>query len=96
MFQAKYNRPSFTAKRISKFLSERKYAQRHVEKFKALTRREREIISLVLQGLHNGQIADKLFISRRTVEQHRKNINAKLSINNFAQLFRFGYAFEMV
>src|SRR5205085_1184669 len=43
-----------------------------------LTLREKEIIKMVAEGLTNQQIADKLFISHRTVEKHRMNINGKL------------------
>ena len=53
-----------------------------------LTLREREIIKLIADGLTNQQIADKIFISHRTVEKHRLNINAKLEVTNTAGLIR--------
>ena len=53
-----------------------------------LTLREREIIKLIADGLTNHQIADKIFISHRTVEKHRLNINAKLEVTNTAGLIR--------
>ncbi|MFT6715847.1 MAG: DNA-binding NarL/FixJ family response regulator [Saprospiraceae bacterium] len=51
--------------------------------------REKEIIKLIAQGLINKEIADKLFISTHTVNTHRKNIMAKLSINNTAGIVLF-------
>ena len=53
-----------------------------------LTIREREIIKMVAEGLTNQQIADKIFISPRTVEKHRMNINAKMEVTNTAGLIR--------
>lgn len=52
----------------------------------ALTSREREIASLVASGLSNRQIADRLFISRRTVDAHVNHIYAKLRISSRVQL----------
>lgn len=45
-----------------------------------LTRREREVAGLVAGGLNNRQIAERLFISRRTVETHVDNIRRKLGL----------------
>ena len=53
-----------------------------------LTIREREIIKMIADGLTSQQIADKIFISHRTVEKHRLNINAKLEVTNTAGLIR--------
>jgi DNA-binding CsgD family transcriptional regulator len=51
-----------------------------------LTGREREIAGLVASGLSNRQIADRLFISRRTVDAHVNHIYAKLRISSRVQL----------
>ena len=51
-----------------------------------LTRREREVASLVSQGLRNREIAQELFISQRTAEGHVENILSKLGITCRAQL----------
>jgi two-component system, NarL family, response regulator NreC len=54
-----------------------------------LTRREREVLILVVDGLTNQQIADQLFISPRTVDTHRTNIMQKLNIHDLANLVRY-------
>lgn len=54
-----------------------------------LTRREREILRLVVKGLTNQQIADQLNISPRTVDTHRTNIMQKLDIHEVANLVRY-------
>ena len=53
---------------------------------KELTMKEIEIVKLIAQGMSSKEIADKLFISHRTVETHRHNILKKLDMSNAAQL----------
>lgn len=54
-----------------------------------ITRREREIIRLIVQGLTNQEIAEKLFISPRTVDTHRSNLMQKLELRNAAALVKY-------
>jgi DNA-binding NarL/FixJ family response regulator/two-component sensor histidine kinase len=54
-----------------------------------LTRREMEVLRLLVAGLRNAEIADKLTISRRTVETHRANIMQKLGLRTQADLVRY-------
>jgi DNA-binding NarL/FixJ family response regulator len=54
----------------------------------ALTKREKEILQLISEGLTNNQIAEKLFISPLTVDSHRKNLLTKLNVNNTASLIK--------
>ena len=52
----------------------------------ALTNREKEILTLLTQGLTNELIAGKLFISAQTVRNHIKNIYEKLQVHSRAQV----------
>lgn len=54
-----------------------------------LTNREQEVLRLIARGLNNQQIADKLFISPRTVDTHRTNIMQKLNIHDAANLVKY-------
>lgn len=54
-----------------------------------LSVREREILVAVCRGLSNQQIADELFISKRTVDKHRANILEKTGCKNTASLVVF-------
>jgi DNA-binding NarL/FixJ family response regulator len=53
-----------------------------------LTARELEVLKLIAEGLTNGEIADKLFTSKRTIETHRQNIIAKTQAKNTAALIK--------
>jgi DNA-binding NarL/FixJ family response regulator len=55
---------------------------------KTLTKREKEILRLITEELTNQQIADKLFLSLRTVENHRNNLLQKLDVKNTAGLVK--------
>ncbi len=54
-----------------------------------LTKREIEILSLIAEGNMNKEIADRLFLSVRTVESHRSRIMRKLKVYNVQGLVRF-------
>lgn len=56
-----------------------------------LTRREQEISAHLCRGLTSKEIAEKLGISRRTVEDHRTNILKKYRVRNCVQLIRAVY-----
>jgi DNA-binding NarL/FixJ family response regulator len=56
-----------------------------------LTAREKEILSLVANGMLNRDIAAQLIISEHTVKNHLKNILQKLHLENRVQLARYAY-----
>jgi DNA-binding NarL/FixJ family response regulator len=53
--------------------------------FARLTRREREVLALVRDGLRNAEVAARLFITEKTVENHMSSILAKLQVTDRAQ-----------
>ena len=54
-----------------------------------LTSREQEVLRLLAEGLSTKEISDKLFISPKTVENHRANIMKKLDLHSIFGLVRF-------
>jgi len=54
-----------------------------------LSKREIEVLTLVCKEYSNSEIAEKLFLSVSTVETHRKNLIAKLGVNNTVGLVKF-------
>jgi DNA-binding NarL/FixJ family response regulator len=53
-----------------------------------LTKREVEVLSLVIEGKSSKEVADQLYVSKRTVDFHLANIYSKLSVTNRLQAFR--------
>jgi DNA-binding NarL/FixJ family response regulator len=53
-----------------------------------LSKREYQILSLITEGLSSRQIAEKLFISERTVSDHRLNMMGKCNVNNTIELVK--------
>jgi DNA-binding NarL/FixJ family response regulator len=67
-----------------------------VDEFSRLTNREREILQLIAEGYTSKQIGEMLFISDKTVENHRANIMGKLDIHDTAGLVRYAIRIGLV
>ncbi|HAS42925.1 MAG TPA: DNA-binding response regulator [Microscillaceae bacterium] len=61
-----------------------------------LSAREKEVLHFLVEGLSNKEIADKLYISSKTVDNHRANILKKLNLKNNVQLVRFAIEHKLV
>ncbi|MDN5210909.1 response regulator transcription factor [Fulvivirgaceae bacterium BMA12] len=54
-----------------------------------LTEREKEVLKLIAEEYTNQEIAEKLFLSHRTIDTHRRNLLQKLSVKNTAGLVKY-------
>jgi DNA-binding NarL/FixJ family response regulator len=79
----RYLPPSVSADQVDKEL-----AGTPTQPFSRLTRREREVFELLIRGHSNEEIANRLFIARRTVETHRQRVMNKLSTHSVVQMQR--------
>ncbi len=61
-----------------------------------LSRREKEILLKICEGLSNQEIADELFISKRTVDKHRANLLGKTNSKNTASLILFAIRNKLI
>ncbi len=61
-----------------------------------LTEREIEVLKLVAKGYTNVRIGDKLFISPRTVDTHRRNLMQKLKVHNAVELTQYAHKHKIV
>lgn len=66
------------------------------QKNDTLTGREIEVLKLIVNELNSREIAEKLFISERTVETHRKNLMRKINAINTVGLVKYAYANKLV
>jgi len=61
-----------------------------------LTHREKEILQLIAEGKSNIEIAEKLFISLKTVENHRMNVMRKLDLHKSIDLIKFALRLGLI
>jgi two-component system response regulator NreC len=61
-----------------------------------LSKREIEILTLICKEFSNSEIAEKLFLSVSTVETHRKNLIAKLGVNNTVGLVKYALKNKLI
>lgn len=64
--------------------------------YSLLSPREQEVLRYLAEGLSNKEVADKLFISPKTVEHHRANIMSKLDVHNMVELVRYAARLGLV
>ncbi|WP_409150087.1 MULTISPECIES: response regulator transcription factor [Sphingobacterium] len=77
-------------------LNDESYFQKYCNRVMLLSKREKEVIKLIVEGKSSHDISELLFISIHTVNNHRKNITNKLEINNLCHLTKFAILFNMV
>jgi len=65
-------------------------------RYETLTPREQQVMRLLAEGLSAKKIAQKLFISPKTVENHRANIMNKLSIHSTMELVRYAVRLGLI
>ncbi len=81
----------YISKEVSQVLSSRlinKEQAEESEPYSDLTKREMEVIKLIMAGKTTNQIAEKLFLSTKTIESHRRSIFKKLNVKNIAQMLQ--------
>lgn len=89
---------SLTASVISKFSRQGRSGETNDEEVKiaSLTEREREVVTLVGEGLKNKQIAERLFISETTVRHHLTSIFSKLDVASRFELIILVYRHKSI
>lgn len=81
--------PTVSRVLLEQYVSESQGSRKHPG---GLSEREEEVLVLLADGCSNKEIAEKLFLSSRTVETHRKRIMEKLNLHSVAELTRFAVA----
>jgi len=80
----------YYSQEVMKIILQGKGVDLETEQIKLLTKREIQIIRLMLQEKSSPEIASELFISLGTVETHRHNIYKKLGVKSVVGLVKFG------
>ena len=61
-----------------------------------ITPREEQILRLISEGLTSSEIADRLYVSKRTIDTHRTNLIQKLNLKSLPELIKYSINFFMV
>lgn len=86
---------SYVGKKLKDLVAIDCYVTKNYHLFSRLTLREKQIISLITKGDTSCTIAEQLFLSIHTVNNHRKNILHKLGLTSISQLIKFATAFDI-
>ncbi len=84
-----------TAK-VERMLEENTFLRKNYDQFAKLTNRERDVLREQVLGYTSHEIADRLFISVRTAETHRRNIKQKLNVSSGFELAEYARAFDLI
>ncbi len=88
--------PSTTRRLIDQFAAMLPSSQAPPDELAELTDREREVLTLVAQGLSNAEIAQRLFVSEATVKTHVGRVLAKLGLRDRVQAVVYAYEHGLV
>ena len=86
----------FTDEILYKLVTRFRSRPSHIEQAVALSDREQEILLLICKGLSNQEIADQLFISKRTVDHHRASLLTKTDTRNAASLVIYAIRHKLI
>lgn len=79
----------YVCKEIQENLAKQVFEDDETPDISKLSEREVDVLKHIKDGLSSKEIAEKLFLSARTVEVHRSNILKKLNLKNTASLLKF-------
>lgn len=79
-----------------KVINDALQAKRQVSANPILSRREKEVLQYIASNLTSQQIADKLFVSKRTIDNHRLSLLMKLDAKNVAALVKKGIQLGLI
>lgn len=87
---------SWLSQRIAGRLARKAIAPVSAIEAEPLTPREREVLRLLALGLNNDEIAEKLVITKRTVQNHVSNVYGKLDLDSRAEAVLYAIRYEIV
>ncbi len=85
----RYLSPPLSERAIEAYMRKTESDRDRLDPYDTLTTREREVLNLAAQSYTNAEIAEKLYISRRTVEVHRAHMIQKLNLESQTDLIRY-------
>lgn len=91
-----YVHPKMTDVLVRQFITQDDMAQDNTNPFKILSKRELEILPLVAKGYGNKEIAEKLFISVKTVEAHKSRFMDKIGLSSRPEILEYAIKKKLI
>jgi DNA-binding NarL/FixJ family response regulator len=89
--------PYYSNEVALKLIDSAENSDKSVNAFKSgLTKRQLEVLKMIAQEMTNDEIAQALYISKRTVDTHRQNLINKLDVKNTAGLIKAAYTLKLL
>jgi DNA-binding NarL/FixJ family response regulator len=85
--EKRYLSPELAERAVDAYV--RQTQETTLDRYETLTDREREVLHLAAEGLTNAEVAARLSLSPRTIENHRANMMRKLGLHNQTELVRY-------
>lgn len=82
--------------KVRRLLDENTFLRNHFGRFATLTSREREVLRAIALGESAPEMAERLFISPKTAETHRRNLRRKLQVESAFELGQYARAFDLI
>ena len=86
----------FFESKIQRAFDENKFLKKNQHLFAALTKREKEILTLMAQSISSEEIAISINIAKSTVDTHRRNIRKKIGVESPYEITCFAQAFNLI
>ncbi|OWP61676.1 helix-turn-helix transcriptional regulator [Hymenobacter amundsenii] len=87
---------SHISTKVQRLLDENAFLRANAARFASLTKRERQVLAGICRGLSSDELAVALFLSRLTVDTHRRNLRQKLQTNSAFELGQYARAFDLL
>jgi len=92
-----YISPQIISQKLAKLIKKKHHLnQLRYPQLLNLTRREKEILKLISEEMTNVEIAEKLFVSPRTIDTHRRNLLQKIGAKNTVGLVKFAFRTKLI
>jgi len=94
-FALQLNPNHYLAERAEKLMEENRMLKDNYHCFASLTKRERQLLPYIASGETAGETSNRLFISEKTLNTHRRNIKRKLGAKSQYDMVKFAQAFNL-
>jgi len=92
-----YLSPQIISHKLTKLIKKKRHLnQLRYPQLLNLTKREKEILKLISDEMTNAEIAEKLFVSPRTIDTHRRNLLQKIGAKNTVGLVKFAFRTKLI